>query len=162
MATQYRCKNEERRRLVGATEDVQGNPIQPKLNGIDYLEVASADQRRLDVFFLHDVPGQPNPVPPAAPTLTKGNVVIEGGVRIRGISVDSMSTSNNVLTVNVSRAGDFSTYTLRIVTSPTSPDPPAGFDPQLSAVDFSFKVECRSDFDCEQVTVCGVLKVLRI
>ena len=154
MATQYRCKNEERRRLVGATEDVQGNPIQPKLNGIDYLEVASADQRRLDVFFLHDVPGQPNPVPPAAPTLTKGNVVIEGGVRIRGISVDSISTSNNVLTVNVSRAGDFSTYTLRIVTSPTNPDPPAGFDPQLSAVDFSFKVECRSDFDCEQAPVC--------
>lgn len=154
MATQYRCKNEERRQRVGATEDAQGNPIQPKLNGIDYLEVGSADQRTLKVFFLHNLPGQPNPVPPAAPALTKGNVVIEGGVRIRGISVDSMSTSNNVLTVNVSRAGDFSTYTLRIVTSPTSPDPPAGFDPQLSAVDFSFKVECRSDFDCEQVTVC--------
>ena len=33
---------------------------------------------------------------------------------------------------------------------PTSLDTPPGFDPQLSAVDFSFKVECPSDFDCER------------
>jgi len=154
MATQYRCKNEERRRLVGATEDAQGNPIQPKLNGIDYLEVVSANQRTLKVFFLHNLPGQPSPVPPAAPALTKGNVVIEGGVRVRDIPVESISASNNVITVNVSEAGDYSTYTLRIITSPTSLDPPTGFDPQLSAVDFSFKVECPSDFDCEQTAVC--------
>ena len=32
MDTQYRCKNEERRRLVGSTEDTDGNPISPKLN----------------------------------------------------------------------------------------------------------------------------------
>ncbi|MFO0729689.1 MAG: baseplate J/gp47 family protein [Nitrospiraceae bacterium] len=154
MATQYCCKNEERRRLVGATEDAQGNPIQPKLNRIDYLEVASADQRTLKVFFLHNLPGQPNAVPPAASALAKENVAIEGGVRIRGIDVDSISVSNNILSVKVSQAGDFSIYTLRIMTTPTSPDPPAGFDPQLSAVDFSFKVACPSAFDCEQTAVC--------
>ncbi|GKS56845.1 putative baseplate assembly protein [Nitrospira sp.] len=154
MGTHYRCKNEERRRLVGATTDAQGNPIQPKLNGIDYLKVASTDQCTLDVFFLHNLPGQPNPVPPAAPALTKGNLVIEGGVRVRGIDAEVISISNNVLTVHVSEAGDYSIYTLRIITSPTSPDPPAGFDPQLSAVDFSFKVECPSDFDCEQASIC--------
>lgn len=154
MSTQYRCKNEQRRTLVGATEDAQGNPIQPKLNGIDYLEVASPDQRTLKVFFLHNLPGQVNPVPAVGGALTKGNVAIEGGVRVRDIRVDSVSASKNILTVNVSEAGDFSTYTLRIVTSPTSSDTPPGFDPQLSAVDFSFKVECPGDFDCEQITVC--------
>src|SRR5438309_9746147 len=132
MDTQYRCKNEERRRLVGSTEDTDGNPISPKLNGIDYLEVASADQKTLKVFLLHNLPGQPNPVPPVGPALTKSNVVIEGGARVQGIKVDSDPVAaNNVLTVTVNEAGDYSTYTLRIITSPTSLDPPPGFDPQL-------------------------------
>jgi hypothetical protein len=155
MDTQYRCQNEERRRLVGATEDANGNPITPKLNGIDYLEVASADQKTLRVFFLHNLPGQPNPIPPAAPALTKSNIVIEGGARVKDIKLDSDPlAANNVLTVTVNQAGDYSTYTLRIITSPTSPDPPPGFDPQLSAVDFSFKIECPSDFDCADQAVC--------
>ena len=155
MDTQYRCKNEERRRLVGATEDANGEAISPKLNGIDYLEVTSADQKTLKVFFLHNLPGQPKPVPPAAPALTKSNIVIEGGARVQDIKVDSDPVAaNNVLTLTVNEAGDYSTYTLRIITSPTSLDPPPGFDPQLSAVDFSFKVECPSDFDCEEATVC--------
>lgn len=164
MSTQYRCQNEERRRLVGATEDVEGNPIQPKLNGIDYLEVASADQQTLKVFFLHNLPGEVSPVPPAGLALTKANVVIEGGARVRGIrvdsSVDAVTASKNCLTVKVSERGDFSTYTLRIVTSPTHSDPLPGFDPQLSAVDFSFKVECPSDFDCEQPIVCPAEKLV--
>ncbi len=155
MNAQYRCQNEERRRLVGATEDANGNPIQPKLNGIDYIEVASADQKTLKVFFLHNLPGQPSPVPPAGPALTKANIVIEGGARVRDIKVDSDPVAaNDVLTITVNETGDYSTYTLRIVTSPTSSDPPTGFDPQLSAVDFSFKVECPSDFDCEEANVC--------
>jgi len=155
MSTQYHCQNEERRRLVGATEDANGNPISPKLNGIDYLEVASVDQKTLKVFFLHNLPGQPNPVPPAAPALTKSNIAIEGGARVKDIKVDSNPVAaSNVLTVTVNETGDYSTYTLRIINSPTSLDPPAGFDPQLSAVEFSFKVECPSDFDCEEETVC--------
>ena len=76
MATKYYCKNEERRRLVGRTVDDQGVPIVPKLNGIDYLEVASVDQKTLKVFFLHNLPGQPNPIPPAGLPLTAANVVI--------------------------------------------------------------------------------------
>lgn len=159
MSTQFRCQNEQRRRLVGATEDAQGNPISPKLNGIDYLEVASVNQKTLKIIFLHNLPGggQPNPVPPATatlPQLTKANVKIEGGVRVRDIKVTAVSSAANVLTVNVNAAGDFSTYTLRIVNSPSDANAPLGFDPQLSAVEFSFKVECPSDFDCEQVTVC--------
>ena len=42
--------------------------------------------------------------------------------------------------------GDFSTYTLRLVSSGDLPL--AGWDRVLSRVDFSFKVECPSAFDC--------------
>src|SRR5262250_323272 len=35
-----------------------------------------------------------------------------------------------------------------------SDDPPAGFDPVLSAVDFSFKVACAGDFDCRTSNDC--------
>ena len=44
--------------------------------------------------------------------------------------------------------GDFSTYTLRLVAGAGSESPPAGFDPLLASVEFSFKVECPIDFDC--------------
>ena len=45
-------------------------------------------------------------------------------------------------TVDVDRAGEFSTYVVRIVADPVPPQPPTGFDPLLSEVEFSFKVEC--------------------
>jgi len=35
-----------------------------------------------------------------------------------------------------------------------STNPPAGFDPKLSSIEFSFKVECPSDFDCAPIAVC--------
>ena len=44
--------------------------------------------------------------------------------------------------------GDFSTYTLRLVASRHHSGPPTGFDPLLVEVEFSFKVECPTDFDC--------------
>jgi len=123
------------------------------LNGIDFLEVATPDEQTLNVNFLFNLPGQPNGVP-AAPVLTAANVVITGGVRITGIQAVTVNATNNVLTVTVSGAGDYSTYTLSIVTGPNNPAPPTGFDPQLSSVDFTFKVECPSDFDCKPVDTC--------
>ena len=72
----------------------------------------------------------------------------------------------NVLVVVVAEPGDFSTYTLRIVRDAEGvrergtdqdsefSEPPDGFDPILSAVDFSFKVACPSDFDCRLERVC--------
>jgi hypothetical protein len=86
--------------------------------------------------------------------LTAANVVITGGVRITGIKAVTANATNNVLTVTVSAAGDYSTYTLSIVTGPNNSAPPTGFDPQLSSVDFTFKVECPSDFDCKAVDTC--------
>ncbi len=123
------------------------------------MKVWSLDQKELRIHFLHNLPGggQPNPVPPATPNLpqlTTANVIIEGGVRVRDIRVLSVSSAGEVLTVKVKEAGDYSTYTLRVVTSPNSSAAPTGFDPQLAAVDFSFKVECPSDFDCEQENPC--------
>lgn len=145
METQFRCKNERRRTSVEE---------QTAINGIDYLEVASLDQKTLKVYFIHNLPGEANPVPPAGSALTVDKVVIEGGVRVRGISVVSATSSKNVLTLKVSGRGDFSVYRLRIVASHGSLDPVPGFDPQLSSVDFSFKIACPSEFDCEEPKVC--------
>lgn len=146
MDTQFRCKNERRRDAVAA---------QTALNGIDYLEVASADQMTLEVHFIHPLPGEPGQVPPLpAPALTVANVRIEGGVQVKNVSVVTVSTASEILTLTVDKPGDFSTYTLRLITSPTQPEPPPGFDLPLSSVDFSFKVECPSDFDCKQTPVC--------
>jgi hypothetical protein len=151
MATQYFCRSLRRRTEVLTTLS-GGKPV---LNGIDFLEVASPDERTLNANFLFDLPGQPNAVPAfPAPVLTADNVVITGGVRITGIKVLTANSTNNVLTVTVNTAGDYSTYTLTIVTGPNNPAPPTGFDPQLSSVDFTFKVECASDFDCKPVNAC--------
>jgi hypothetical protein len=152
MATQYICGKQQRKAKVLTTVDGSGHPV---LNGIDYLEVSSADEKTLSVHFLFNLPGIANGVPASpAPSLTASNVVIEGGVRITGIVVTSAASAGNVLTVQVNKAGDYSTYTLRIVAGSANSAPLVGFDPQLSAVDFSFKVECPSDFDCKTVSQC--------
>jgi len=65
MATQYYCKKRLRLKEVTAKTNLQG---------IDYLEVG-LDQRTLTVYLIKRA---------AAPTLTKENVVILGGVRVRG------------------------------------------------------------------------------
>lgn len=132
MNTQYHCKNPGRRDAVSK---------QTALNGIDYLEVASTDQKTLKVFFVLPLP---SPLP-----LTKNNVVITGGVRIRNLRVLAVAAAENVLTVTVNGRGDFSTYTLRLVAGEHDTRTPAGFDPQLSSVEFSFKATCPSEFDCQ-------------
>lgn len=151
MSTQYSCQNQQRRAKILQAQDADGNPV---LNGIDFLEVSS-DQKTLNVQFLFNLPGTAKAVPPSpAPALTPDNVVIKGGVRTTGIKAILVKATKNVLAVTVSAPGDFSTYTLRLVTGPDNPEPPKGFDPQLASVDFSFKVECPSDFDCKQQSQC--------
>src|SRR5215208_1730255 len=136
MVTQYRCGTERRRQAVRESAAT---------NGIDYLEV-SPDQHTLFVRLLRA---------PAAGALAAGNVAIEGGVRVRDVRVTGTGLAGDILAVGVDRAGDFSTYRLRLVTSPTVPDPPPDFDAQLSAIDFTFKVDCPSDFDCAPEDVCA-------
>jgi hypothetical protein len=143
--TAFACESDRRRVIVGD----HGSAF----NGIDYLEVVTGDQLTLAVHFLHPLPGQAGGVP-GGPPLTAGNVSIEGGERVRGVRVISVAAAAEVLTVVVDRAGDFSAYTLSIVASPTDPAPPDHFDPVLSAVGFSFKVSCPTDFDCVTADSC--------
>ncbi len=143
MVVQYHCKNQQRRTQVRENKGVDGR----FLNGIDYLEM-SANGNTLSVYFIHPLPGQENGVPPA-PALNELNVEISGGQRLRNVQVRSLSTWSNVLTVKLSDRGDFSTYTLRLVTSTSNSASPLGFDPQLAQVDFSFRVEAQSEFDCQ-------------
>jgi hypothetical protein len=148
----YSCCDELRR---AALADPAKNP--DGLNGIDFLEVLDHDapskvmrQRLLELHFVNDLAGGP---------LKKTNVRIEGGERIRDILVTDVTTGpgSNVLTVEVNHPGDFSIYKLRLVQDPQHLQPPTGYDPVLSEIEFSFKVECPSDFDCKSKCVCPPL-----
>lgn len=167
MNTQLYCPDEARKSQVRAMV-AAGDPNAP--NGIDYLEVLDSDapagtppQQTLLVHCFRPVSG-----------LGAGNVRLEGGVRVRDTKVlwampasdvpvgslkdyldATLPQPNRVLVVRTDRRGDFSTYRLRLIQSSLQPgEPPAGFDRLLSAVDFSFKVECPSDFDCKRTLVC--------
>jgi hypothetical protein len=90
--------------------------------------------------------------------VTREQVRIAGGERIRDVVVTQITAGTgaqaNGLTVQVDKAGDFSVYTLRLIQDAQHPQPPAGFDPLLAAVTFSFRVDHRTDFDCQPVQVC--------
>lgn len=141
MTTMF-CCDEDRRNLVRAHATI---------NGIDFLEVRDepsqplADRQRFLLVTLLK--------PPAAP-LTADNVRVEGGEAVRDIRVVGVSAAGATLTVEVDKPGDFSTYTLRLVATASADDPPAGYDPLLAAVDFSFKVSCDTDFDCDDDQSC--------
>ncbi len=145
-------------------------------NGIEYLEVRDTDetdparkalrQRTLLVRLLDPVPAALGP----------GNVVIDGGDRIGSVAVawtaaadalpaavppaeaasmtDGLEQPDHVLVVRTAARGDFSSYRLALVAGPGTDEPPTGFDPILSEVRFSFKVECPAEFDCEQPCTC--------
>ena len=139
-----------RRTLVRTKVGGDGRPV---LNGMDFVEVATPEQTTLHVRFIHPLPGQPNGVP-AAPPLTAANIVISGGVRVTEIRVVRVTAGGNLLTVVVDQPGDFSQYTLQLIASPGESGPPAGFDPQLAALSFSFKVACPTDLDCRTEDLC--------
>lgn len=138
------------------------------LNGLEYLEVDDSGvagdpmrQRTLIVKFLRPVPA-----------LSTDNLRISGGERIKTVEiewiaiadalpageppglVDGLTPLDEFLIIRTQFYGDFSHYTVRLVSGPGSDIPPAGFDPRLSGMTFSFKVQCESDFDCATVTLC--------
>jgi len=137
------------------------------LNGVEFLEVRDHEesddalrQRTLVVRLLLPVPAG----------LDRTWVAIEGGERIRPVEIewakagtdldaselpliDGYDDPATLLVVRTTRWGDFSLYTFH-VRSPGTAEPPAGFDPLLAAVPFSFKVECPSDLDCLQPCTC--------
>jgi hypothetical protein len=172
MGVQYFCRNKRRRQAI------VDHAI---LNSIDYLEVLDRDalaeppidtprQRTLLVRFLRVLPA----------SLTGDNVRIDGGVRVTPVKVEwagrasdagdlfangriteserdfllTQSEPDHLLVVRTNSEGDYSNYCLSLVTSPTDQSPPTDFDPILSRVEFSFKVECPSDFDCKIEPEC--------
>lgn len=137
------CHNDKRR------EDVRRDR---RLNGLDYLEV-DPDQVSLAVYFLGKAPVEIDP----------GNVLIEGGRRIRDIRVEKVTVYHyesveldDYMVVAVDRAGDFSTYTLRVVEQNEQGEwqPHSDFDPRYDRVDFNFKVDCPGDLDCKPSVAC--------
>jgi hypothetical protein len=111
--------------------------------------------------------------------LTPDNLRISGGQRIPSVGIQWCAPANalppqaepglvatvddlaRTLVVRTQSAGDFSIYTFAIVANSGSGSPPAGFDPKLSSIGFSFKVECPSDFDCAQNPACPPDAVVR-
>ncbi len=168
------CENSHRRQAVKQ---------HATLNGIDFVEVldleappGSPRQRTLIVHLFKPVtvPG----------TLTLDNVTILGGDRIKPVRVEWIVQASNVpatwvssseaayflalsepypagtmqpdhvLIVRTDSGGDHSNYTLRFVVGNDNLAAVPGFDPVLSEVDFSFKVECPTDFDCATPANC--------
>ncbi|HKP12245.1 MAG TPA: hypothetical protein VJZ91_09055, partial [Blastocatellia bacterium] len=138
------CRDERRRQ---AARD-------RNFNGIDYVEVDES-QTLLCVHLFGEVPDN----------LGLGNVVIEGGRRVRDIQIKSVFPDKEddeelgeCLRVEVDRPGDFSTYTLRLVKADERGRPTRmpldGFDPRYASAQFSFKVNCPSDLDCKPADVC--------
>lgn len=159
---QIKCGSDARR------SEVKDNP---KMNGIDYLEIHTVklaekvySKPLIIVHCFRPVTG-----------LTADNVLIKGGTRIQNVKAEWAHTASdllsppdnnkissqespiinvienkeNTLVIRSSSLGDFSTYELMLVKSRDDPGiPPENFDAVLSRTEFSFKVECPSDFDC--------------
>jgi hypothetical protein len=112
---------------------------QSKWNGIDYVEIANAQQTQLRVHFYTGVP---------VDLASAEKVTICGGETINSVAVLALAASpwsadedgRVILDLEVAAPGDFSTYTLTI-DSPT-------LDPYFDAVPFSFKANCESTLDC--------------
>ena len=160
----YFCCDERRRQIVKELG---------VLNGIEYVEVsdraAPSEELRQRTLFVRLL----RPLD-AGTVLNKRNFRVSGGERTKTVDikwvkpadplpagedpalVDGLSELDHYLLVRTQYRGDFSLYTLSMVSGPDSDLPPDGFDPLLVDVQFSFKVECESDFDCRTELVCPV------
>lgn len=132
--------------MAVATKDRLGKLLDPAnvtLNGIDFVEIASSDQTTLRVHFLNAVAFAGSPPRSLTPIITGGESIPTISVLpISPIDWSQDAEGRPLLTLHVEAPGDFSFYTLTILTS--------GLDPFYSRVKFSFKAECKSNLDCEQ------------
>lgn len=132
------CANERRRELVRGHES----------NGLDYLET---DGSKITVYFLGKAPHH----------IGKENIRIDGGRRITGLHAvadprifrDPRPGVDDFMEITVSRIGDFSIYILRLVEQ-GSDAPLRGFDRRYASLPFRFRLECPSDLDCVETSVC--------
>lgn len=121
------------------------------VSGVDFIEVTqgatTADPTVIDIWLV-------KPLALPAAQLSPAQVEITGGLRFPAPKVslvDPLPGPTQVTHYRVTLPGgqptDFSAYRLALVTGPGGP-PPGFIDPRLSAVDFSFKIACPTDFDC--------------
>jgi hypothetical protein len=161
----YRCCDLQRRNLVAA---------HPTLNGIDYLEVVDRElpdhdplrQRTLLVHLLKPVPSPVSALLSGGERVTNVEVqwaepatplpaeLAAPGEAATAATVSALADAANVLVVRSAVSGDFSNYTLTLVRSPTDGSLPDDIDPRLDSIDFCFKVECPTDFDCAPERWC--------
>lgn len=144
-ADRYVCCDERRRALLLADAGA--------VSGIDYIDVVNTSSTT-DPVFIDIVLVKPLPLPLAK--LTVANITLTGGIRYPAPRIDPLiaatpggaTVARYRLTIPPVQPTDFSTYRLTLVSGPGSADPPNFIDPRLAAVDFSFKIDCPSDFDC--------------
>ena len=112
-------------------------------NGVDFVEVAAADQTQLRVHFLNAVSLRGKLAPGTPVTITGGEVIATVPVNPvdEATAWSADSDGRPLLSVSVPAAGDFSLYTLTV----NAVSPAAGvpvLDPFLDAATFTFKVNC--------------------
>lgn len=154
------CRQEDRRDAVRRMEG---------RNGLDYVEVIGQDQLTLHVYFLGKLPLEFQPARPkklsSRPIAATGEITwkkpgmekhlrLEGGRRVTDIRITEVIAhvtrdleKDDFLEVRLDQCGDFSTYTLWLVGV-------RQIDPGYDRVEFSFKIDCRSDLDCAPARVC--------
>ena len=140
------CGTARRRQRVAEAQIDTGGGI--LLNGIDHLEVIDRDapsaelrQRLILLTFIRS---------DGLAALSADSFRIEGGTRVRGIRVTRLDPGPDprTLQLTLDRAGDYARYRLSLQLGAANPQPPANMDRMLAAIDFSFKAECPSPFDC--------------
>jgi hypothetical protein len=179
MSTQYFCKNQERRDLLKGHTTLNGIDFLEVLDDPGFWK-----EERQAILVVHLINSPAGPIDLKGKNiLIEGGVRIKNlkalwafpasqfsplpskaGIepnklvsdKARGILL-SLADPDRVLVVRTGTAGDFSIYTLRLVKSLETPTHPDNYDPILSGIDFSFKVECPSEFDCKKEEICPPL-----
>jgi len=123
--------------------------------GIDFVQVTSADQTQLRIFFLTNatVLGFPTPAFPNA------NIVIHNvsdtnrpNIEVTSVGTITFDTTleRAILDITVAEAGEFANYRLRIddPAASTTPFVASRIDPFFNDVQFSFKAGCDDGQEC--------------
>jgi len=111
------------------------------LNGIDFVEIVTQDQRTLRVHFLNAVEVNGTLTGDQPVTITGGESIPIVRVKSSALAWSHDSDQRPLLTFTVDDPGDFSNYTLRIHSTV--------LDRFFDHVPFSFKALCDSDLDCQ-------------
>ncbi|MFS0736122.1 baseplate J/gp47 family protein [Sphingomonas sp. 1P06PA] len=141
--TRYLCCDETRRARVAD---------HPLLNGIEWLDVLDRDappgiarQQLLVVHMLKPLAELPFAQITGAPAVSVTAVSRPADVPALGpLGLDP----DRNLVVWTDRPGGNAPYELRLHRGLGDDRPPAGLDPRLAAIAFSFKVDCSGDADC--------------